>query len=281
GRASKRPPPQASNPPLPRFPSPSSSSPFQSPPQRSFQSRPNPNGRPARSSRQLPRPSPPRTRPRSHGEVRAAEGHRRRQLRRGAAHAEQGDQGAGRHEVHPPGPKDRRECGEGDHQPPLAAPPQHHPVQGGGADADAPGDRDGVRRRRRAVRPDLQRREVQRGRGEVLLPAADLWRQLLPLHANLPPRLEAGEHAAGRQPGASPQDLRLRLLQVAVVAAALEAQVDGRHAGVHRPRGALPPGIRRQGQSRALASKLPPRQILSSLSLPPLRRGKVGPPLSQ
>jgi hypothetical protein len=31
--------------------------------------------------------------------------------------------------------------------------------------------------------------------------------------ANLPPRLEAGEHAAGRQPGASPQDLRLWLLQ--------------------------------------------------------------------
>lgn len=43
------------------------------------------------------------------------------------------------------------------------------------------------------------------------------------------------------------------VLLVAVVAAALEAQVDGRHAGVHRPRGALPPGIRRQGQSRALA----------------------------
>jgi hypothetical protein len=34
--------------------------------------------------------------------------------------------------------------------------------------------------------------------------------------ANLPPRLEAGEHAAGRQPGASPQDLRLWLLQGAV-----------------------------------------------------------------
>ena len=31
--------------------------------------------------------------------------------------------------------------------------------------------------------------------------------------ANLPPGFEAGEHAAGRQPGAPPQDLRLRLLQ--------------------------------------------------------------------
>ena len=49
---------------------------------------------------------------------------------------------------------------------------------------------------------------------------------------------------------------------VAVVAAALEAQVDGGHAGVHRPGGALPPGIRRQGQSVSLS-----RQILLSLSL--------------
>ena len=83
--------------------------------------------------------------------------------------------------------------------------------------------------------------------GKVLLPAANMRRQLLPLHgkcskngkkidlfiskqrkkcptrdfspgfaANLPPRLEAGEHAAGRQPGALPQDLRLWLLQGAV-----------------------------------------------------------------
>jgi hypothetical protein len=29
----------------------------------------------------------------------------------------------------------------------------------------------------------------------------------------LPPGLEAGEHSAGRQPGATPQDLRLRLLK--------------------------------------------------------------------
>lgn len=91
--------------------------------------------------------------------------------------------------------------------------------------------------------------------GEVLLPAVNLWRELLPLHgrrqkmpffsakktyamrffcagkrrvfltgnlsrgfaANLPPGPEAGEHAAGRQPGASPQDLRLRLLQGVLV----------------------------------------------------------------
>jgi len=31
--------------------------------------------------------------------------------------------------------------------------------------------------------------------------------------ANLPPGLEAGEHAAGWQPGAAPEDLRLWLLQ--------------------------------------------------------------------
>jgi hypothetical protein len=40
-----------------------------------------------------------------------------------------------------------------------------------------------------------------------------LRRQLLPLHANLPPGFEAGEHAAGWQPCAAPQDLRLWLLQ--------------------------------------------------------------------
>jgi serine/threonine protein kinase len=37
------------------------------------------------------------------GEVRAAQGHRLRQLRGGAPDAEQGDQGARRHEVHPAG----------------------------------------------------------------------------------------------------------------------------------------------------------------------------------
>ena len=58
---------------------------------------------------------------------------------------------------------------------------------------------------------------------------------------------------------------------VAVVAAALEAQVDGGHAGVHRPGGALPPGIRRQGQSVSLS-----RQILLSLSLSVVR---FSPPL--
>lgn len=35
----------------------------------------------------------------------------------------------------------------------------------GGFDADASGDRDGVRRRRRALRADLQRRPIQRRRG--------------------------------------------------------------------------------------------------------------------
>lgn len=58
----------------------------------------------------------------------------------------------------------------------------------------------------------------------------------------------------------------------AVVAAALEAQVDGGHAGVHRPGGALPPGIRRQGQSlRSLLVRF------SSLVPETVRRGKVGP----
>jgi hypothetical protein len=46
---------------------------------------------------------------------------------------------------------------------PFFPPPR--PFAGAGH-ADAPGDRDGVRRRRGAFRPDLQRREVQRGRGE-------------------------------------------------------------------------------------------------------------------
>ena len=167
----------------------------------------------------------------------------------------------------------------------------------GGAHADASGDRDGVRRRRRAVRPDLQRRQVQRRRGQdqllirrlqvarvrfvsfgrisslvlitrvnggraVLAQARYFFQQLIcgvsychfmvrtkkkrsilfslsqqeelvhhfvltkksvrceirrGFAANLPSRPEAGEHAAGRQPGAPPQDLRLRLLQGAVL----------------------------------------------------------------
>ncbi|CAL9183301.1 unnamed protein product [Musa hybrid cultivar] len=72
--------------------------------------------------------------------------------------------------------------------------------------------------------------------GEIFLSAAHLRRQLLPFHgktspqnhifspkknrmtitmvpANLPPGSETGEHLARRQPGAAPQDLRLRLLQ--------------------------------------------------------------------
>jgi hypothetical protein len=49
----------------------------------------------------------------------------------------------------------------------------------------------------------------------------------------------------------------LFLLLVAVVAAALEAQVDGRDAGVHRAGGAIPPGVRRQGQSRPFAHHFP------------------------
>jgi hypothetical protein len=44
---------------------------------------------------------------------------------------------------------------------------------------------------------------------------------------------------------------------VAVVAAALEAQIDGGYAGLHRPGGPLAPGIRRKGQSLSV------RQILS------------------
>jgi hypothetical protein len=110
----------------------------------------------------------------AHGEVRAAQGHRVRQLRGGAADAEQGDQGARRHEVHPtraqgacvrrclfgcpppPPPPLIRGSGSrilpelvclilrvgfavrrltrmwrGRYQPPVAAAPQHHPVQGG------------------------------------------------------------------------------------------------------------------------------------------------------
>jgi hypothetical protein len=46
------------------------------------------------------------------------------------------------------------------------------------------------------------------------------WCQLLKqvgFAANLPPRPQAREHAAGRQPGAPPQDLRLRLLQGATL----------------------------------------------------------------
>jgi hypothetical protein len=43
--------------------------------------------------------------------------------------------------------------------------------------------------------------------------------------------------------------ITFRCLVVAVVAAALEAQVDGGHAVLHRPGGPVAPGIRRKGQS--------------------------------
>ena len=55
----------------------------------------------------------------------------------------------------------------------------------------------------------------------------------------VPPRPEAGEHAAGRPPRAAPQDLRLRLLQVGRLR--LAAQVHRRHARLHCPRGAHTP----------------------------------------
>jgi hypothetical protein len=52
----------------------------------------------------------------------------------------------------------------------------------------------------------------------------------------VPPRPEAGQHAAGRQRPAAPEDLRLWLLQVGVVR--LAAEEHGRHAQLLRARGA-------------------------------------------
>jgi hypothetical protein len=119
--------------------------------------------------------------------LRARTRHRLRQLRRRAPHAQPRRRAARRRQVHRPRRQgeliipfpslprlisfglhaaDRRERAARDHQPPLVAPPQHHPLQGGHPHAHAPRHRHGVRLRRGAIRANLQRRQIQRGRGQ-------------------------------------------------------------------------------------------------------------------
>ena len=142
--------------------------------------------------------------------------------------------------------------------------------------------------RRRTLRPHRARRPLRRGRGALFFPAARVRRRVLPRRGRVPPRPQAGEHAAGRAAHAAAQgkgvrrgwgwegdgaggaldpasrpartpshttpspslltDLRFRLLQVGPLR--LPAQVDGWHPRLHRARGPVPQAVRWRGRWR-------------------------------
>mmetsp|Transcript_25849 Transcript_25849/g.49105 ORF Transcript_25849/g.49105 Transcript_25849/m.49105 type:complete len:232 (+) Transcript_25849:297-992(+) len=121
---------------------------------------------------------------------------------------------------------------EGGYQPLHAVPREHRALQGGDPAPQAPGDCDGVCAGRGPVQCRAASKDAQdeRAHGSIFFPAAHRRHRLHAFAGHVPPRPEAREPPAFRQP-AQAQDLRLRLFQILQMA--VPSQVQGWHGGVH------------------------------------------------
>mmetsp|Transcript_30394 Transcript_30394/g.57280 ORF Transcript_30394/g.57280 Transcript_30394/m.57280 type:complete len:203 (-) Transcript_30394:894-1502(-) len=125
---------------------------------------------------------------------------------------------------------------EGGYQPLHAVPREHRALQGGDPAPQAPGDCDGVCAGRGPVQCRAASKDAQdeRAHGSIFFPAAHRRHRLHAFAGHVPPRPEAREPPAFRQP-AQAQDLRLRLFQESDLG--LSNQFQSRHRGVRGPGG--------------------------------------------